>query len=393
MSHRHESDSSATDRALGILVEEGFEGVDRAVEILFNEAMKIERSNFLGAGPYQRTEGRQGYANGMKPKSLDSRLGRLQLQIPQVREVESGERFYPQSLERGLRSERALKLAIAEMYVKGVSTRKVMAITEKLCGLSISSTQVSRASKLLDEELQAWRERPIGETPALILDARYEKVRHAGKVTSCAVLLAIGVDSAGKRSVLGTSVSLSEAEVHWREFLASLKRRGISGVRSVTSDHHSGLAAARQAELPGVPYQRCQFHLQQNAAHYVPHVRDRKAVAAEIRSVFQAETRAEAEERFERMIQKRKEKMPKLIEWLEDALPEALTVYDLPVATRKRLRTTNSLERLNKEIKRRTRVATLFPNEASLLRLVTAVVSEISDDWETGKTYITWKSD
>lgn len=393
MDHRHEVDSSAVQEAMGILIEDGLEGMSRAIEILLNEAMKIERSAFLGAGPYERTGSRRGYANGTKPKSMQSRLGPMQLAIPQVRDVEGDQRFYPNSLERGLRSERALKLAIAEMYVKGVSTRKVMAVTEKLCGLSVSSTQVSRASRLLDEELESWRTRPIGETPALILDARYEKVRQTGKVTSCAVLLAIGVCRKGKRSVLGVSVSLSEAEVHWRSFLTSLKKRGMNGVRYIVSDHHAGLAAAREAELSGVPYQRCQFHLQQNAQSRVPRTRDRKAVAADIRSIFDKDSRENALLRLEEIVDARSESMPDLVAWLEEAIPEALTVYDLPLATRRRLRTTNSLERLNKEIKRRTRVATLFPNEASLLRLVTAVVSEISDEWETGKKYINWNND
>jgi len=394
MAHHHEDDSTATRQAMAILIEEGLEGMPRAMQILLNVAMKIERSEFLRAGPYERTPERRGYANGSKSKTVKSRTGPLQLQIPQVRGLAEGEAgFYPQAFERGLRSERALTMAIAEMYVKGVSTRKVVAITEKLCGLSVSSTQVSRAAQQLDEELASWRERELGETPALILDARYEKVRQGGKVLSAAVLLAVGVLKSGKRSVLGVSVSLSEAEVHWRELLASLKQRGLIGVRVVVSDDHAGLRAALEAELPGVAWQRCQFHLQQNAQAYVPRVSMRKRVASEIRGVFNAFDRADALQRLGRLVDTYRKPAPKLAAWLEENIPEGLTTIDYPAVQRRRLRTTNALERLNKEIKRRTRVATLFPNEASLLRLVTAVVAEISDEWETGRIYINWKSE
>jgi transposase-like protein len=244
-----------------------------AIEILMNEAMKLERSEVLGARPHERTESRRGYANGFKPKRVNSRLGRLNLQVPQTRDVE----FYPAALERGERSERALKLAVAEMYVQGVSTRKVQKITAELCGLDVSSMQVSRAAELLDEELTAWRERALGAVPYVILDARYEKVRHGGSVRDCAVLVAIGILEDGKRSVLGTSVSLSEAEVHWRTFLDSLIERGLHAVQLIVSDSHAGLKQARRACFPGAPWQRCQFHLMQNALHYVPKVSMRMA--------------------------------------------------------------------------------------------------------------------
>jgi transposase-like protein len=356
----------------------------RAFEIFLNEAMKIERSAALGAQPYQRTEDRCGYANGFKPKTLATRVGKLELEIPQTRGVE----FYPQSLERGVRSERALNLAVAEMYVQGVSTRKVTEITSTLCGLDVSSSQVSRAAQLLDEELQSWRTRPLGKLPYLLLDARYEKVRHGGSVVDCAVLVAVGVLPDGKRTVLGASVGLSEAEVHWREFLAELIERGLHGVEMITSDAHEGLKAARQAVFPGVPWQRCQFHLQQNAAAYVPKVEMRVQVAADLRGVFNAPDRAEAERLLKLMLDKYRPTAPRLAEWLEENTPEGLTVFTRPAAHRRRLRTTNVLERLNKEIKRRTRVATLFPNEASLLRLTSAVLVEVDQEWQTSVRYL-----
>jgi putative transposase len=381
-------ESTELDAVVQLLADHGFDGMAQAIETLMNEAIKLQRSDALGALPYQRTADRRGHANGFKSKTVNSRLGKLQLQVPQTRGVE----FYPTVLERGERSERALKLAVAEMYVQGVSTRKVATITETLCGLEVNSTQVSRAAALLDEELSAWRNRPLGEIPYLILDARYEKIRHAGAVVSCAVLIAIGVTSDGARSILGVSVSLSEAEVHWREFLASLQDRGLHGVRYVVSDDHAGLKEARQARLAGIPWQRCQFHLAQNALHYVPSVALRSEVARDLRGVLDAGDRPEADRRLAQLVAKYAAPAPKLAAWLEANVPEALTVLGLPAAHRRRLRTTNMLERVNKEIKRRTRVATLFPNEQSALRLVTAVLMEISEDWETNRTYLTMET-
>lgn len=199
-----------------------------------------------------------------KPETVRSRIGNLTFAVPQVRGDVS---FYPLALERGIRSERALKVAVGEMYVLGISTRKVTKVVEEMCGLQISSSDVSRASALLDEDLNKWRNRPLGAIKYLILDARYEKVRIDGSVVSAAVLIATGVQPDGHRSVLGVSVSLSEAEVHWRSFLTSLLERGMHGVVCVTADDHSGLTAALNVVIPGVKRQRCQFHLQQNAGH------------------------------------------------------------------------------------------------------------------------------
>lgn len=390
MTHRNNStsldhdESTPFDQMIQLLDEHGFDGMARAIGILVNEAMKIERADVLGAQPYQRTEERRGYANGFKPKTLNTRIGKVELEVPQTRDVE----FYPKSLERGVRSERALKLAVAEMYVQGVSTRKVTEITRELCGLDVSSSQVSRAAQLLDEELEAWRTRPLGKLSYLILDARYEKVRHGGTVVDCAVLVAVGVLPNGKRTVLGVSAALSEAEVHWREFLQSLVARGLHGVELITSDAHEGLKAARKGVFPGVPWQRCQCHLQQNAVAYVPKVSMRAEVAADLRSIFNAPDQTEAERLLKLAAEKYRESAPRLADWMEQNVPEGLTIFTRPTAHRRRLRTSNMLERLNKEILRRTRVATLFPNEASLLRLVSAVLAETDDQWQTGKVYL-----
>jgi transposase-like protein len=386
----HEPDANAFTHVLELLTEEGFEGMASAMQILLNEAMKLERAEFIGAAPYERSAARRGWANGFKPKHVATRAGEIELSVPQVRNVEFGqEGFYPKSLERGVRSERALKLAIAEMYVQGVSTRRVAEITRELCGLDVSSTQVSRAAAALDEELEAWRTRELGQCRYLILDARYEKVRHGGSVVSCAVLSAVGVRDDGKRSVLGASVALSEAEVHWRSFLASLLDRKLRGVELVVSDDHEGLKAALRACFPAVPWQRCQFHLQRNAVAYVPRVAMRREVAEVLRGIFNAPDRAEADRRLKMAVAGYRESAPRLAEWMEHSIPEGLTVFALPSSHRRLLRTTNMLERLNKEIKRRTRVAGLFPNEASLLRLVSAVLAEISEEWETGRIYLT----
>jgi len=385
----HRSECNVVETVVQLLSESGFSQMAEAIRIMLNEAMRVERSQVLGAGPYERTERRKGHANGFKPKTLATRMGEITVQVPQTRNVE----FYPSALEKGIRSERALKLAIAEMYVQGVSTRKVTDVMEQLCGLDVSSTQVSRATQMLDEELTAWRQRPIGEIPYLVLDARYEKVRHGGSVVSCAVLIAVGITPDGHRSLLGVSVSLSEAEVHWREFLASLQDRGLHGVKLIISDNHAGLNAAREARLTGIPWQRCQFHLQQNAGHYVPRIDMRSRVASDLRAIFNSPDRTEAERQLQIAVKKYEKSAPKLASWISQNVPEGLTVFSFPEAHRRRLRTSNMLERINKEIKRRTRVATLFPNEASLLRLVSAVLMEISEEWATEKIYLRMEND
>ena len=381
----HRQHGNAFNDAMEMLIENGFDGMADVLRILLNEAMKIEREDCLSAGAYQRTPDRKGYANGFKPKTVDTRMGRIAVDVPQVRgDVE----FYPSALEKGCRSERALKVAIAEMYVKGISTRRVTGVLEKMCGLDVSSTQVSRAAKMLDEELNNWRNRPLGEYRYLILDAHYEKVRQNGSVQSCAVFTAIGINTDGKREIVGVSVSLSEAEVHWREFLKSLLDRGLHGVKLISSDAHSGLQAARQSLFNGIRWQRCQFHLQRNAQAYVPKKSMQKQVSDDIADIFAAPDGEMAQTRLKYYVQKYAKSAPKLSEWMEENLAQGLTIFELPARHRKRMRTTNPLERLHEEINRRTRVARLFPNEASLLRLVSAIEMEISEDWVAGKRYL-----
>lgn len=378
-------DSDLLNTVLQLLTSEASSGFAEGLRLLVNEAMLQERAAVLQASPYERSADRLGRSNGFKPKTLATRVGPIQFRIPQVRD---GVDFYPSALEKGARSEKALLLALAEMYVQGVSTRKVTKIVEELCGHSVSSTQVSSCAAKLDGELQSWRERPLGSCSYMILDARYEKVRQGGQLLDCAVLIAIGIGPDGKRSVLGVSVALSEAEAHWRTFLASLQSRGLHGLAFIVSDAHCGLAAARAAVFPSVPWQRCQFHLQQNAQAYVARLDQRAPVAADIRSIFNCPDLAAAQARLKHLVDAYAKSAPKLATWMEENIPQGLAVFALPSAHQRRLRTSNALERVNQELKRRTRVAALFPNEASLLRLISALLCEISEEWLTGKIYL-----
>jgi putative transposase len=354
------------------------------LETVLNAVMKSEREEALQAAPYERSKERLGYANGFKSKSLNSRMGKLELEIPQTRGVS----FYPGSLEKGLRSERALKLAIAEMYLKGVSTRRVEKITEKLCGLEISSTQVSRMTQELDIDFDKFRNRPLGSFQYLFLDATYLKVRHNGTVRSQAVLIAYGVNMFGRREILGASISLSEAEVHWRDFLKSLIKRGLSGLKLITSDDHSGLKAALSSVLPSVLWQRCQFHLSQNAQSYAPKKHMKEEIALSMREIFNSPSVESADAMIQHTVKQFEKKAPEFVEWLEANIYEGLTCLKFPRRHRKKIRTSNGIERINREVKRRTRVVVLFPNDASALRLVTAVLMEIHEEWVSGRQYL-----
>ncbi|RMF62920.1 MAG: IS256 family transposase [Bacteroidetes bacterium] len=380
----YDLDSTLPEEFLESIAEQGLDVLPALIQTLVNTAMRLERQRYLQAGPYERSNQRRGHANGYKPKTVATRMGKITFDVPQVRE--GG--FYPNALEKGLRSERALKLALAEMYVQGVSTRKVAAVTEKLCGFDVSSTQVSQAAAQLDEQLEAWRQRPLGRSPYLWLGAHYEKVRQAGQVRDAAVLKAVGLTDTGQRTILGVSVALGEHEVHWRTFLQSLVARGLCGVELIISDAHAGLKEARRAVFGGILWQRCQFHLQQNAQAYVPRRSLREAVAADIRAIFNAASRPAAEALLAQTVTKYAESAPRLAEWLESNIPEGLTAFAFPSAHYRRIRTANSLERLNREVRRRSRVAVLFPNEASCLRLATAILMEISEEWETGRIYL-----
>ena len=331
-----------------------------------------------------------GHANGFKPKNLKSRIGELALEIPQVRGLSEGaEPFYPRSLERGLRSERALSSPSRKCIFRESRRGACSEVTKQLVRIRSQLFPSIPRHGAARRGARGLAHASLGAMPHLILDARYEKVRHGGKVVSCAVLWAIGVDLEGQRSVLGVSVSLSEAEVHWRDFLASLQGRGLHGVQTITSDDHAGLRAALNTRFPGVAWQRCQFHLQQNATAHIPRVAMRKEVAEDLRGVFNAPNRTEADRRLGQIVDKWRRPAPKLAEWMERDVPEGLTVFALPASHRRRLRTTNAAERVNLELRRRTRVAAIFPTKLPCSGFVSALLSEISDDWESGRKYLT----
>ena len=362
------------------------EGIRNMLQIMINAGMLAERRAFLGAAPYERTEARQDYANGYKTRSLKTKNGELELKVPQVR---SGN-FFPSYFEKGLRSDRALRVAMAEMYVSGVSTRKVARVLEETCGVEVTSQEVSRSAQALDEEISRWRNRKIGSYVYLLVDAIYCKIREAGVVRDAACLVAIGIDGQGRREILGTALELSEAETCWRSFFQSLQERGLHGLVMIISDNHAGLKAARKAVFPSVPWQRCQFHLQQNAQSHVPKESMKAEVAADLRAVFNAPSLEEAERLLGIAKKKYEKTAPRLADWMEGNVRDALAVFLLPASHRRRLRTTNMLERLNLEIRRRIKVISSFPNAASALRLMSAVLMEKEDEWADEKRYVTF---
>jgi transposase-like protein len=356
------------------------------VEWLLQEILELEFSDFLGAEHYERTHTRQGYRNGYYPRDLFTRLGRLTLRVPRDRRG----RFSTELFERYQRSEKALVLALQESYLQGVSTRKVKRITEKLCGVRFSKDQVSRMMKELDEELETWRSRPLEKAyPYLVVDAHYEYVREDSQVESDGVLLVKGIREDGYREIIGVAVAPTEEEATWSEVFSDLLARGLDAkaVRCVTSDEHKGLRKAMRRYLPGSIWQRCQTHYQRNAAGKVPR-KGREEVHAGLRDVFNAPDEERAWQRAHRLMETWRSRFPELVAWMEKTLEDALAVFSLPPAHRKRLRTTNGLERFHEEIRRRSRVVRIFPNRASCLRLCSALAMEQSEEWITGHRYL-----
>lgn len=380
----NKSNNAMINEILEDMARKGIAELKSTLENLFNELMLSEREHHIGASPYERSSERKGYSNGYKDKKLLTRSGELNLSVPQVRDSD----FYPSCLEKGERVEQALKVALAEAYVQGVSTRRMKKLTEELCGKEISSTQVSRLAAVLDKEVMKFKERPLGSYCYLYLDAQYEKVRHEGSVRSLAVLKAIGVKEDGSREVLGLSCSLSEAEVHWREFINGLIGRGMNGMKLIISDDHQGLRAALKSALPSVPWQRCLFHLAQNAGSHVPAAHMREEASAVVREIYEALDRSEAETRMRKIVERYQAKASKFCEWLEEHFIEGLTFFSFPKEHWKKIRTNNLLERMNQEQKRRTRVARLFPSIESCERLVISIAIRIHEEWSTSRRYM-----
>lgn len=354
------------------------------VERVLQEVLEHEMTEALGAAKSERSEQRRGYRSGYYTRSLVTRVGTLELRVPQDRDGH----FSTQVFERYQRSEKALVGALVEMYVQGVSTRKVKAITEELCGHSFSASSVSEMNKSLDEEMHKFYQRRLEEDyPYLILDARYEKVREDGVIRSRAVLVALGINDDGRRCVLGIELSNRESKSAWTDFLVGLKERGLSGVRFVVSDHHEGLKRAVMETLPHAHWQRCYVHFLRNALDHLPRKADDDCLM-ELRWLYDRRDSGEARRDLTAWLEKWQARYPKLCAWVEENIEETFTFYSLPRAHHKHLKSTNMLERLNQELKRRTHVVRIFPNDASCLRLTRAVAIEIHEDWIEGTRYL-----
>jgi transposase-like protein len=355
------------------------------VERVVQQLLEAEMTEHIGAAPYERVEGRTGHRNGHKPRMLRTRVGTLNLLVPQDREGTFSTRLF----SRYQRNEKALVLALMEMYVEGVSTRKVKDITEELCGTSFSKSLVSSLAGELDAELEAWRNRRLEAKayPYLFVDARYEKVRTGHRVIGQGVLIVSGVRDDGMREILGVEVADTESEAAYQELFRSLKARGLKGVELVVSDDHEGLKAAVSRHFQGVSHQRCQVHYVRNLLGMVGQAK-RKELAEALRGVFAAPSREMALHLASELAARWRGSHPRVAEHLEEHIEECLSCLAFPESHRRRIRTTNGLERLNQEIKRRTRVVRIFPNREACLRLVTALAVERSEEWLTGRRYL-----
>jgi putative transposase len=351
---------------------------------VLQEVLEQEMTEAIGAEKGERSPGRIGYRSGYYSRSLVTRVGKLELRIPQDRQGH----FSTQLFERYQRSEKALVSALAEMYVQGVSTRKVKAITEELCGHTFSAATISNINKSLDESLQKFAKRPLEEAyPYLILDARYEKVREDGVIRSQAVQIAIGINEEGRRQILAVELANRESRTSWKDMLLELKSRGLRGVEIVVSDDHPGLKRAIAEVIPEAVWQRCYVHFLRNALDHLP----RKAVddcLQELRWLYDRRDLAEAQKDLALWLERWDAKYPKLCEWVEENIGETLTFYRLPLQHHKHMKSTNMLERFNEEIKRRTRVVRIFPNAASCLRLIRALAAETHEDWLEASRYL-----
>src|SRR5215469_3007100 len=355
-----------------------------ALQALVQAALEAEMTQTIGAAKGERTETRLAYRSGYYSRSLVTRVGTLELRVPQDRLG----RFSTELFARYQRSEKALVGTLAEMYVQGVSTRKVKAVTEALCEHSFSASSISAINKSLDEGLRAFAERRLSENyPYLILDARYEKMRAAGVTVSQAVLVAVAVDEDGRRQILAVELANRESRSSWRDFLAGLKGRGLTGVEFVVSDNHEGLKSAIRAVLPEAAWQRCYVHFLRNALDYVPRKVDDDCLQ-ELRWFYDRRDLAEVRRDIAQWLAKWQSKYPRLCNWVEDNIEETLTYYRLPLPHHKHMKSTNMLERLNQELKRRTHVVRIFPNAASCLRLVRALAVETHEHWLEGTRYL-----
>lgn len=384
-------DASAKQGAPALAPEVPPDALRTMLESLIQETLAVEFTRFLGAAPHERTAARRGWRNGARPRHFVTRVGTLTLAVPRDR---AGV-FQPALFRRYQRSEQALVLALAEMYVQGISTRKVSAVVEQLCGASMSASTVSACAKTLDASLAAWRARRLDAMvyPYLLIDAHYERIRREGQVLSTAALWVIGIRTDGYREHLGVWLGASESTTTWGAVCRDLVRRGLRGVRYIVSDEHEGLVASVRRYFPGAVHQRCQVHYLRNALATVTSLALQTQLRDGLRDVWAAPTRREAERRLAALSAEFQPTMPRLADWLEETAGDTLAFYALPEAeARRRLRTTNAIEHDHAEVRRRTRVIRIFPNAASFLRLATALASERNQQW-AARRYLILRKD
>jgi putative transposase len=351
------------------------------------ELLEAEMTEYLGANPHERSLTRQGYRSGHRPRSLNTRVGKLQLDVP----CERTGKFHTKLFNHYQRSEQAFILALQEMYLQGVSTRRVEKITEQLCSMPISASTVSRIAAKLDTELDSWRKRPlIEEYPLLIIDARYENVRTNERVTNQAVLIVTGVSIKGKREIIGVYIANTENETSWSLVFRDLIQRGLHGVRMVVSDDHKGIKAAIARYFQEGQWQRCQRHFMTNARDMVAK-KERKALTRDLHSIFDAPSLNHARARLKEVLDQWRPGHEELVDWLEDNIEETMAYFHFPPGFRVQIRTTNMLERFNQELKRRSEVIRVFPNAESCLRLMTALAMEQTMEWACQKQYLDMK--
>ena len=358
------------------------------VQEVFQQILEAEMTDALQASKSERTPGRQGYRSGYYSRYLTTRVGTMELRVPQDREG----RFSTELFERYQRSEKALVSALSEMYVQGVSTRKVKAITEELCGHAFSASAISEINRKLDEQLEEFSQRKLEEDyPYLILDARYARVRQSGTIQPHAVLVALGINTEGRRCVLAVELANRESKSSWRDFLLRLKERGLRGVELVVSDDHPGLRDAIPKVLTEACWQRCYVHFLRNALDYLPR-RGGEDCMRELRWLYDRRDAKEARSDLAAWLTKWQSKYPKLCGWVEESIEQTLTFYRFPLAHHKHIKSTNMLERLNQEIKRRTHVVRIFPNEKSCLRLIRALAVETHEHWIEATRYLSMEA-
>ena len=380
----HGKKSKTVSPGLKSLVQEDRDLMKELVREALQSFLEAEMTEFLGASSGERTDERKGYRAGYYRRSWITRVGKVELTVPRDR---SGQ-FSTELFERYQRSEKALFSVLAEMYVQGVSTRRIKTVTEELCGHGFSASTVSAINKTLDAALTRFASRPLEEAFSyLILDARYEKVREDGVIRSRAIQIAVGVDTDGRRHLLAVELANRESRSSWRDFLIGLKKRGLSQVTYVVSDHHEGLKQAIAEVLPEALWQRCYVHYLRNALDHLPKKAEESCLK-ELRELYDRHTLPEAQEGLSRWIDRWQESTPQFVEWVEETIGETFTFLKLPRAHHRSLKSTNVLERLNEEIKRRTRVVRIFPNAESCLRLIRALCSEVHDNWVSGKKYL-----